>query len=138
MMRATPAAEKACVELIAADEAFCANAQKAGPGAAFLSLVTDQAKMLGIKTVTGLAAVHAGFDHWPAGATLTWEPSFAESSDAGDLGYTYGRYVFRMKVKNVDTDVESGTYVTIWKRQPDQSWKIVLDGGQPDPEPKKS
>ncbi len=58
--------------------------------------------------------------------TLTWMPEAVQLAASGDLGYTYGVYNFTGK----DTTYE-GTYVTIWKKQPDGSWKFVLDSGNP-------
>ena len=56
--------------------------------------------------------------------TLTWVPSAVFASMFGDMGYTYGIYTYK------DRDTTSyGTYVSIWKRQPDGSWKYVLDTG---------
>ncbi len=60
------------------------------------------------------------------GATLTWEPQAAEVARSGDLGYTYGLYTVTTK----DTSFQ-GTYVSIWKKQKDGSWKFVLDTGNP-------
>jgi ketosteroid isomerase-like protein len=64
--------------------------------------------------------------------TLTWEPSAAEVSTAGDLGFTYGIYTLALK----DTAIK-GTYVSIWKKQADGNWKFVLDTGNPGLEPEK-
>src|SRR5205085_3436266 len=59
---------------------------------------------------------------------LTWWPIYADVSRAGDLGYTTGPYEFREK----PTDKEAagtGHFFTIWLRQPDGTWKFVLDFG---------
>jgi ketosteroid isomerase-like protein len=57
---------------------------------------------------------------------MTWEPKHATLSSSGDLGYTYG--VYSLKPKDADT-VIYGSYVTIWRRQPDGKWKFVLQSG---------
>jgi hypothetical protein len=36
---------------------------------------------------------------WPEGTTLTWTPVHAEMAASGDLGYTYGKYVYTAKIK---------------------------------------
>ncbi len=55
---------------------------------------------------------------------LTWQPTKAEVSRSGDLGYSYGSY----ELKASDgKQAESGNYLRIWKRQPDGKWKVVLD-----------
>jgi ketosteroid isomerase-like protein len=69
---------------------------------------------------------------------LTWSPVHADAGASGDLGYTWGRYHYEQVTKDGKTVTEDGTYVTIWKRQKDNSWKVVLDGGDPDPAEKKS
>jgi ketosteroid isomerase-like protein len=67
-----------------------------------------------------LAAFASGF-------TLSWEPTRAEISRGGKLGYTWGRYhsVFNGKARQ-------GTYMTVWERQPDGTWKVLFDTGDPD------
>jgi ketosteroid isomerase-like protein len=67
-----------------------------------------------------LAAFGSGF-------TLAWEPERAQISRGGKLGYTWGRYhsVFKGKARE-------GTYMTVWEKQPDGSWKVLFDTGDPD------
>src|SRR5438094_2680444 len=59
---------------------------------------------------------------------LSWEPIFSDVSRAGDLGYTTGPWEFRPNGPD-DQPVAFGQYFTIWKKQPDGSWKAVLDRG---------
>ena len=60
---------------------------------------------------------------------LTWTPVGADISASGDLGYTYGTYEFRSKDKDGKPVVDHGKYTSIWKKQKDGSWKVVLDMG---------
>jgi ketosteroid isomerase-like protein len=62
---------------------------------------------------------------------LTWTPVGADISASRDLGYTYGTFKFRSKDKDKDGKavVDYGKYTSIWKKQKDGSWKIVLDMG---------
>jgi ketosteroid isomerase-like protein len=57
---------------------------------------------------------------------LSWEPGFEKIAESGDLGYTYGIYTSLVKATG---EISKGTYVTIWSKQPDGSWKFVLDTG---------
>jgi ketosteroid isomerase-like protein len=61
------------------------------------------------------------------GFTLSWEPTRAEISRGGKLGYTWGRYhsVF-------NGNAREGTYMTVWEKQPDGTWKVLFDTGDPD------
>ncbi|HXM60468.1 MAG TPA: DUF4440 domain-containing protein [Terriglobales bacterium] len=67
---------------------------------------------------------------------LTWTPVFADMAASGDLGYTYGTFEFRSKDKDGKSTVEYGKYASIWKKQKDGSWKVVMDMGNSSPAPK--
>jgi ketosteroid isomerase-like protein len=67
-----------------------------------------------------LAAFASGF-------TLSWEPTRAEISRGGKLGYTWGRYSAVVGGKT-----REGTYMTVWEKQQDGTWKVLFDTGDPD------
>src|SRR5271168_602725 len=60
---------------------------------------------------------------------LTWTPVGADISADADLGYTYGTYEFRSKDKDGKPVVDHGKYTSIWKKQKDGNWYVVLDMG---------
>jgi len=62
-----------------------------------------------------------------SGLNLTWEPTRAEISRAGRLGYTWGRYHSVVNGKSHD-----GNYVTVWEKQPDGTWKVLFDTADAD------
>jgi ketosteroid isomerase-like protein len=66
-------------------------------------------------------------DAFASGFTLAWEPTRAEISRGGKLGYTWGRYHSEFGGKPHD-----GAYMTIWQKQPTGSWKVLFDTGDPD------
>jgi ketosteroid isomerase-like protein len=68
---------------------------------------------------------------------LSWTPVGADISASGDLGYTYGTFEFSSKDKDGKAIVEHGKYTSIWKKQKDGSWKVVLDMGNASAEPAK-
>jgi len=75
---------------------------------------------------------------WPEGTTLTWTPVKAEMSASGDLGYTYGNYVYTAKNKDGKLVANYGKYTSIWKKQKDGQWKVVVDMGNSSPDPKSA
>jgi ketosteroid isomerase-like protein len=75
---------------------------------------------------------------WPEGTTLSWTPIKAEMAASGDLGYTYGNYVYVMKDKEGKLVTRRGKYASIWKKQKDGSWKVVVDMGNSSPDPGKA
>jgi ketosteroid isomerase-like protein len=58
--------------------------------------------------------------------TLSWNPEFIDVAESGELGYTYG---FWKLTNKKDSILSEGTYLSIWKKQKDGSWKYVLDTG---------
>jgi hypothetical protein len=70
-------------------------------------------------------------------AVWTWQPAFADVSQSGDLGYSYGTYWLRSN-DAIPKTLETGNYYRIWKKQ-DKAWKVVADLIDPvAPEPKKN
>ena len=66
--------------------------------------------------------------------TLIWQPIFAFVSGAGELGYTTG--VWELKKGN-EPSLGFGHYLTIWAKQRDGKWKIALDIGTENPQPRE-
>jgi ketosteroid isomerase-like protein len=73
---------------------------------------------------------------WPEGTSLTWAPVKAEMAASGDLGYTYGNYVYTAKNKEGKLVTSYGKYTSIWRKQKDGQWKVVVDMGNSSPDPK--
>jgi len=48
----------------------------------------------------------------------------------GETAYETGKYTYQYQEKGKPV-TEAGRYVTIWKRQADGSWKIIMDMGVP-------
>ena len=72
---------------------------------------------------------------WPEGTSLTWTPVKADMAGSGDLGYTYGNYVFKSKNKEGKIVANYGKYMSVWKKQKDGSWKVVVNMGNSSPAP---
>jgi ketosteroid isomerase-like protein len=85
--------------------------------------------------IQGRQTIRAHLESGPVGAVLVWTPLQADVSRSRDLGYTFGTYELRIPGTNGPPTVRHGKYVSIWKRQADGSWKIVVDTGNPNPPP---
>ena len=59
--------------------------------------------------------------------TLTWKPTFIDVSASGDLAYTYGDFVFSYPDSTGNMKTNTGIFHTVWKRQPDGTWRFVWD-----------
>jgi ketosteroid isomerase-like protein len=72
--------------------------------------------------------------HWdPKVYQLTWTPTDAVLGPSGDMGYTWGHFEGHSKDANGNPVTTTGRYITIWRKQPDGSWKVVLDAGANEP-----
>jgi ketosteroid isomerase-like protein len=60
-------------------------------------------------------------------ASVKWSPDFIDVSSSGDLGYTYGKYVWLSKDSTGKTQESRGIFHTVWKKQKDGSWRFVWD-----------
>ena len=60
-------------------------------------------------------------------ATVNWTPDFIDVANDGTLGYTYGKYVWKIKNKEGAITEYKGIFHTVWKKQKDGSWKYVWD-----------
>lgn len=64
----------------------------------------------------------------PKKVTLDWEPIFADVAEFGDLGYTTGPST--LTDNSLDRrPPQHGFFFSVWKRQRDGLWKVVLDVG---------
>ena len=69
--------------------------------------------------------------------SITWQPLEAVISDDGSMGFTVGSYEITKSGGQGKSAAGTGKYVTIWKKQPDGSWKVVYDWGVEDTPPGK-
>jgi ketosteroid isomerase-like protein len=60
-------------------------------------------------------------------ATVNWTPDFIDVSNCGTLGYTYGKYVWKIQNTDGKTVEYKGVFHTVWKKQKDNTWRYVWD-----------
>jgi ketosteroid isomerase-like protein len=120
--------------LLARDREFSNASATLGARQAFVAFAAKEVRVFrNDKPIIGKADAEADLLANPIVWTLT--PAFADVSESGDLGYSYGTYKL---TKDKATDkVETGNYYRIWKRQRN-AWKVVADLLDPVPEDKKN
>lgn len=118
------------------DTQFAAQARVLGVAEAFRQFLAERAVQLpnGELPVQGRQAI---YEHQvQAGdAQLFWEPVAAEVARSGELGYTWGFYEVHIREPDGTLRTGHGKYTTIWEKQPDGAWKVILDTGNPGPPP---
>jgi len=60
-------------------------------------------------------------------AKAFWAPDYIDVSQDGTMAYTYGKYQWKMTGKSGEALEYHGIFHTVWKRQPDGTWKYVWD-----------
>lgn len=119
--------------LMEADRAFAA-AVAAGGSEAWASWFAEDGAMIqpGVGEIRGRGEIlshMASLDE--PGVSLTWEPLRASIAASGDLGWTTGSYRSVSTAAGGEVRTGQGRYVTIWRRQPDGSWRVAMDLGNP-------
>jgi ketosteroid isomerase-like protein len=61
------------------------------------------------------------------GLSINWQPTKIEVARSGDLAYLYGAYQLSFNDPSGKMVSDAGKNVEIWKKQPDGSWKCILD-----------
>ncbi|RAJ92174.1 ketosteroid isomerase-like protein [Larkinella arboricola] len=118
--------------LVNAEKKFAQFSKDSTTKAAFLAnLAPDGVTFVKGKVTNGRESLEKS----PASpGKLTWQPVAADVSAAGDLGYTTGPWEWRPK-SLADKPTGYGHYVSLWKKQADNSWKVALDIGISHPAP---
>jgi ketosteroid isomerase-like protein len=111
--------------VVAAERAFARAAAEKGFKASFLEYLADDALMM-MPTPRPAKESLRGQPESPM--SLSWYPVHADVSRAGDLGYTTGPFERRAAGPD-DPNVGHGFYVSVWRKQPDGSFRVVFDLG---------
>ena len=120
--------------LAAAERSFAAETVKVGFRDGFIKYFADDGigfgpepertreKLMKLPPPTG-----------PRRVVFNWAPMFGDVSDAGDLGYTTGPVLYTDVTENPKPP-RHAMYFSVWQKQTDSSWKVVLDMGVDTPE----
>ncbi len=120
--------EKEKLVLLDADRAFSKMSEEKGMKTAFLDYIDSNGVLLrpGYLPIVGADAVDFLSQLPENEYIMKWEPVGGDVAKSGEMGFTYG--TFKITPRDRDT-VVYGTYVSVWKKQADGSWKLVLDSG---------
>jgi hypothetical protein len=132
--------ETFCADLAQTERKFCAQVASMGLDDAFLANMADECfipyrlnlSRAEYETQVKRARAKAAGAYKPGpdpSFDLVWAPSRVDVSQDGSLGYTWGRYDLTSHGKDGKDTVDTGIYLTIWKKDQAGAWKIVFDGG---------
>jgi ketosteroid isomerase-like protein len=127
-----PKIEHGKQELMNIDSQFSNLSETRGVNEAFLSYIADDGVLLRKDNfpIVGKEIIKERFFSRPdSGYTLTWKPLYSDIAESGELGYTYGIYEFKAMDPEGKPIIGNGTYVSVWKKDASENWKLVLDTG---------
>jgi ketosteroid isomerase-like protein len=116
-----------------AEHHFTAHAARDGIRPAFLAHVADDATIMFLNA-RGRAEIERAMSAIPADAHIFAEPAIVTEAASGDLGFAWGPYRFEATV-NDKPFAATGKFITVWRKDADGAWRIVLDHGTQDPDP---
>lgn len=133
-----PALPKALAEARAnvrgADSAFADLGYRMGTAFAFSNTAAPDGVVFGNpQLVIGPHAIEGFLSGRGAESSLSWHPVFAAVAGSRDLGYTIGEYTSTGRGPTGAAVQRFGKYLTVWKRQPNGTWRFVVDGGNGSP-----
>ena len=127
-------------EAMNADRAFAKMAQDKDVAAAFGAYAAPEALKFnpGAAPDKGPAAIMTGVAKGFAdGGKLYWEPKEGVPSADGSMVVVWGRWTYSAPKDDKGVSGERhGTYLTVWAKQADGSWKYTHDIGNADPKPR--
>ncbi|WP_299705920.1 hypothetical protein [uncultured Pontibacter sp.] len=117
--------DKALDSLVEAERSFAAASVEKGIRAAFLEYLADDAIVFLPEPMNG----KEGYGSRPEStARLSWYPAYADISSSLDWGYTTGPYELRSNPSD-EQPSGAGFYLSVWKKQRDEQWKVAIDHG---------
>ncbi|MEK7329581.1 MAG: DUF4440 domain-containing protein [Candidatus Eisenbacteria bacterium] len=131
LLPAVARADAALDSLVASERAFAAMSVARGMKDAFLNYLAEDAIVFRPTATNGRKAWEA---RPPSTATLLWEPSFAEVSSAGDLGYTTGPWELHPPADSTGAAAAPERYLyghfnSVWRKHRGGEWRVVADIG---------
>ena len=123
--------EKWKKEIVDTEQEFAEMALNEGVPKAFLTYAAKDVVLLRNNSlIIGIDSLRESYKNKKSeinNVSLTWKPDFVDVALSGDLGYTYGKYVYTTTDSIGNKNVVRGIFHTVWKRQPDGKWKFVWD-----------
>ena len=121
-------------EMVRTEQRFAARALVVNWKQAFLEYFADSASGFDEDQVVPAKELFRKLPDPPKDVQLIWEPRYGDIASSGDLGYLTG------PVRRINPRVNGGRpqpsiYASVWKRQADGSFRVVMDMGVPTPAP---
>jgi len=108
-----------------AERAFSRQASETTPREAFIEFFADESVNFQPDPGPARERLRAQPPPPPGRPAFQWEPRTGDVAAGGDLGYLTGP----VKYPQPDGSVRHGCYFSVWKKQPDGRYRVILDVG---------
>ena len=113
-----------------AERNFAKASLMIGRNAAFAEFFAEESVLFTDKWITN--GKQFSKDRKPSPIVLKWEPEFMDIAQSGDFGISTGPWEVQEYRPNT-TPLFTGYFLTVWKKQGNGEWKVILDGGSTTP-----
>jgi ketosteroid isomerase-like protein len=111
-----------------ADRAFFVATRDHGPDGWADSFAPDGVSWGGGKIIKGHDEIRADIASLLNGAKLVWQPVGSRMGPTDSLGFTVGTFALSAPGEKG----AKGSYLSVWRKQSDGTWKVAADAGRPE------
>jgi len=127
-----PDSSSALFHMREAERNFAKESAMYGRNASFVENFADESVIFTDKWLTN--GKQFSKDRKATPVVLKWEPEFMDISESRDFGISTGPWEAQEYRPNT-APVSTGYFLTVWKKQSDGAWKVILDAGLTTPVP---
>jgi ketosteroid isomerase-like protein len=111
---------------------FARESVKIGRNAAFAEYFAEKSILFTDKWITN--GKQYSNERKPAPVVLKWEPEFMDIADSRDFGISTGPWEAQ-EYRPFTAPLATGYFLTVWKKEANGTWLVLLDGGSETPAP---
>ena len=125
-----PDSSSALFHMREAERNFAKESAMYGRNASFVENFAEESVIFADKWLTN--GKQFSKDRKATPVVLKWEPEFMDISGSRDFGISTGPWEAQEYRPNT-APISTGYFLTVWKKQSDGAWKVILDAGSTTP-----
>jgi ketosteroid isomerase-like protein len=133
VMAQEPDSGSALFSMREAEQNFAKASVMYGRNAAFVENFADESVIFTDKWIT--TGKQYSKERKAAPVVLKWEPEYMDIAKSRDFGFSTGPWEAQ-EFRPGTPPLSIGYFLTVWKKQADGIWKVILDGGGTTPQKK--
>jgi ketosteroid isomerase-like protein len=130
LMAQEPDSSSALFSMREAEQNFAKASVMYGRNAAFVENFADESVIFTDKWIT--TGKQYSKERKAAPVVLKWEPEYMDIAKSRDFGFSTGPWEAQ-EYRPGTPPLSTGYFLTVWKKQADGAWKVILDGGGTSP-----